>query len=271
MSRQEDLARIEEALAAAAREFERFKPGAVEVEHKTPGDPVTEADRAVNEVLHRILPRSGEGWLSEETADDRSRLAASRVWVVDPLDGTREFVQAIPEWCVSIGLVEDARPVAGGILNPATGERVVGAVGTGVTLNGNPAVTRATTDLVGARVLASRSEVKRGEWERFRDSPFEVVPCGSVAYKLACVAAGLTDATWTLVPKHEWDVAAGVALVLAAGGAAYDLRGKVPLFNRPRPKLDGLIATCAGLRGPVDRLLAIGARDGDGTPGEVDR
>lgn len=259
MSRAEDLVRIELALDAAAKEFARFTPGAVDVEHKSPGDPVTEADRAVDEALRRTLPQAGEGWLSEETVDDAARLAASRVWVVDPLDGTREFVQAIPEWCVSIGLVENGRPVAGGILNPATGERVVGAEGHGVTLNGKPAGPSMAADLEGVRVLASRSEVKRGEWERFAQAPFEVVPCGSVAYKLACVAAGLTDATWTLVPKHEWDVAAGAALVLASGGAVYDLGGKLPPFNCPKPKLEGLIATGPGLAEPVRRFLGIGA------------
>ena len=85
-------------------------------------------------LLRQMLPRPGEGWLSEETGDDRERLSCARVWVVDPIDGTREFIDGVPEWCVSIGLVEDGIAVAGGILNPATGETVLGGAGLGVTL-----------------------------------------------------------------------------------------------------------------------------------------
>ncbi len=254
--RREDLERIERALEAAGRVLEDFTPGDVEVNLKRGGDPVTEADRRLDEVLLDLLPADGEGWLSEETRDDRSRLECERVWVVDPLDGTREFIQGIPEWCVSIGLVERGRAVAGGILNPAAGELFLGSLETGITLNGEPAATRRASSLAGARVLASRSEVGRGEWERFLGQEFEVVPMGSVAYKLARVAAGLDDATWTLVPKHEWDVAAGVALVTAAGGAAVEPEVGPPLFNRERPLLSMLAAFPAALRGAVLERLA---------------
>src|SRR5262249_10541405 len=168
--------------------------------------------------------------------DDPARLAARRVWVVDPLDGTREFVTGIPEWSVSIGLVVDGEPVAGGICNPATGERIVGARGHGVTLNGKRAGVSAGPGLAGATVVASRSEVKRKEWEGYREDLFTIRPCGSVAYKLALVAAGLVDATWTLVPKHEWDVAAGVALVLAAGGSVITGAPEEARFHRPPPR-----------------------------------
>ena len=112
-ARRVDLARIEDALRTAGEVLQRFTPGAIDVELKSGGDPVTEADMAVNEALERILPREGEGWLSEETVDDPARLDCRRVWVVDPIDGTREFIHGIPEWCVSIGLVEDGQPVAG--------------------------------------------------------------------------------------------------------------------------------------------------------------
>ncbi len=249
--RREDLERIERALEAAGRVLEDFTPGDVEVTLKRGGDPVTEADRRLDEVLFELLPADGEGWLSEETRDDRSRLECERVWVVDPLDGTREFIQGIPEWCVSIGLVERGRAVAGGILNPAAGELFVGSLETGVRLNGEPVAPRAGSTLAGARVLASRSEVGRGEWKRFLGQEFEVVPMGSVAYKLARVAAGLADATWTLVPKHEWDVAAGVALVGAAGGVAVEPGVGAPPFNRPRPLLRQLAAFPAELEAAV--------------------
>jgi myo-inositol-1(or 4)-monophosphatase len=253
--RADDLRRIEEALREAEQALAPFTPGAISVERKAGGDPVTAADRRVDQILRRLLPADGEGWLSEETADDLGRLECARVWVVDPLDGTREFVEGIPEWSVSIGLVEAGEPVAGGILNPATGRLVLGAVGLGVTLNGERAEVSARESLEGALVLASRSEVRRGEWQRFENRGFEVRACGSVAYKLAMVAAGLVDATWTLVPKHEWDVVAGVALVRAAGGVAEALREPGRRFNLPRPKLQGLLAFPAGLAAGVRQVI----------------
>ncbi len=243
MTRHDDLKRIREALEAAARAVKPFTPGAVDYDEKSSrGDPVTAADLAINEVLHEILPRPGEGWLSEETRDSPERLRHRRVWVVDPLDGTREFVDGIPEWCISVGLVEDGEPVAGGIFSPPVDLLVVGSVETGVTHNGKPAALTGRTSLKGATILASRSEWKRGEWERYGGADFTVVPCGSVAYKLAQVAAGLADGTWTLVPKHEWDVAAGAALVTAGGGALLHADGSRPRWNQPSPKLPNFLA-----------------------------
>ena len=187
----EILNRISEALGAAVDAISPFVPGAVKADQKSAGrGPVTEADRVSNRVLREYLLRDGEGWLSEETVDDLTRLDKKCVWVVDPLDGTLEFVEGIPEWCVSVAMVEKGRPVAGGICNPATGETFLGSLETGITYNGQPAHPSSRADLVGAVVLASRSEIKRGEWEQFRNDPIEVRPMGSVAYKLACVAAG---------------------------------------------------------------------------------
>jgi amino acid adenylation domain-containing protein len=233
--------RIAAALDAARAVFRRFTPGAIEAEYKVGHDPVTEADRALDAVLRQNLLREGEGWLSEESADDESRLSKSRVWIVDPLDGTREFVAGIPEFCVSIGFVEDGRPVAGGICNPATDEMVLGAIDCGVWYNGTPARWSQRTDLQGSLILASRSEVKRGEWKQFQDSPFEIRAMGSVAYKLALVAAGRADATFTLTPKHEWDVAAGAALVLSAGGVVATPDNRELRCNQKNPLLPGLI------------------------------
>src|SRR6266480_7222901 len=121
-SNSEVLNRIQSALEAARQVLRRFTAGAIEAEYKAGHDPVTEADRSVDAVLRKHLLRDGEGWLSEESVDDLTRLEKSRVWVVDPLDGTREFVAGIPEFCVSIGYVENGRPIAGGICNPATNE-----------------------------------------------------------------------------------------------------------------------------------------------------
>ena len=241
-SHAETLERIYSALEAARKIFSRFTAGAIEAEYKIGHDPVTEADRAVDAVLRKELLREGEGWLSEEGVDDFSRLDKKRVWVVDPLDGTREFVAGIPEFCVSIAMVENGRPVAGGICNPQTNELFLGSLDSGVTCNGKPARPSQRTSLNGALVLASRSEVKRGEWKQFEGTNLKIRPMGSVAYKLALVSAGLADVTFTLVPKHEWDIAGGAALVASAGGFVSTLEGGPLRCNNRDPLLKGLIA-----------------------------
>ncbi|MFY9527429.1 MAG: 3'(2'),5'-bisphosphate nucleotidase CysQ [Candidatus Acidiferrales bacterium] len=249
------LRRIQEALEKAVDAISPFIPGAMRVEFKLRNDPVTEADRVANNVLRDVLVRDGEGWLSEESADDLTRLEKTRVWVVDPIDGTREFVAGVPEWCVSVGLIENGLAIAGGISNPATGETFLGSLETGVTYNGNRASASRRKTLNGATVLASRNEVKRGEWERFRNGPFAIRSMGSVAYKLALVAAGLADATWTLCPKHEWDVAAGVALVNAAGGFAQELNNSFLTFNNKFCLLPNLLAGGPYLSGQLSSYL----------------
>jgi myo-inositol-1(or 4)-monophosphatase len=249
------LTRIDAALEAARVVFSGFTAGAIETEFKAGHDPVTAADRAVDSVLRQNLLREGEGWLSEESVDDYSRLGKERVWVVDPLDGTREFVQGLPEFCVSIGFVENGRPVAGGIYNPATQEKFVGSLNTGVTYNGRSAQPSQRRTLEGALVLASRSEVKRGEWKEFENGGFKIRPMGSVAYKLALVSAGLADVTFTLTPKNEWDVAAGAALVLSAGGFVSTLENTCLRCNNKNPLLSGLLTSGPLLREPLLALV----------------
>ena len=254
-NKQEVEARIEEALDAAVAALAPHVPGKVRVEYKRGDDPVTEADRAVNQALQKALLQDGEGWFSEETVDDFGRLGKERVWIVDPLDGTREFVAGIPEWCVSVAMVENGRVTAGGICNPATREVFLGSVRSGLTYNGRPCRASQRETLEGAVILASRSELKRSEWEKFQGRSFQIRPTGSVAYKLALVAAGLADATWTLCPKHEWDVAAGVALVLASGGIVRTLDGSPLSFNNKQALLPGLIACGPNLDQPIEALL----------------
>jgi myo-inositol-1(or 4)-monophosphatase len=249
----QELQRIREALDRSVEILAAISTDALKVERKGSDGPVTEADRAINDLLRSVLPRDGEGWLSEESVDDPDRLGRRRVWVVDPLDGTQEFVEGIPEWCISIGLVDDGVAVAGGICNPATRELFLGSLEDGVTFNGSPARTTACCRIEDAQIVASRSEVRRGEWKPL--GHLNVLAAGSVAYKLALVAAGLADATWTLVPKNEWDVAAGAALVNAAGGAVRTLDWKPPRFNRKDPLLRGLIATGPRLEWPVREFL----------------
>jgi myo-inositol-1(or 4)-monophosphatase len=261
---QENMARIQAALEAAVEAIRPFVPGAVAADQKSGGrGPVTLADTAADQILHQKLLRQGEGWLSEESADDFSRLSISRVWVVDPLDGTKEFVEGIPEWCISVGLVEDGRAIAGGICNPATGEIFLGSREGGLTLNGRAARVADREELAGSAVLASRSEIRRGEWKSFEADGFRIIPVGSVAYKFAMVAAGLADATWTLCPKNEWDVAAGVALVEAAGGIVRTIEGQPVTFNRKSTLYPGLVACGARLYPEIHSHLKLPVHEAD--------
>jgi myo-inositol-1(or 4)-monophosphatase len=257
----EILQRIQLALNAAREVFRDFTPGKVAAEYKSGHDPVTEADLAVDAILHRELLRDDEGWLSEESVDDLSRLEKERVWVVDPLDGTREFVEGVPEFCISIGLVENGCAVAGGICNPMTGEVFLGSIATGVTYNGAPARASQRTSLNGAVILASRSETKRGEWERFQGSDFSVRAIGSVAYKMALVSVGLADATFTLSPKHEWDIAGGAALVESGGGVVRTLDDAPLRCNNKTILVSGLLACGASLKDELTALVCGGARN----------
>ena len=132
------LNRIEQSLLAASEALKAFTPGKIESTLKDGGDPVTKADVLLDSILKDILLQEGEGWLSEETKDDHSRLDRERVWIVDPLDGTREFIQGIPEWCISVAYIVNGRPEAAGICSPTAGQTFLGTRNTGETLNGKP-------------------------------------------------------------------------------------------------------------------------------------
>ncbi|GIW40621.1 MAG: hypothetical protein KatS3mg076_1198 [Candidatus Binatia bacterium] len=251
-----ELAVAIRAAEEAGRVLSEYAGRPLAVREKGKDQPVTDADLRANERIHSILAEAfpDDGWLSEETADSKDRLARERVWVVDPLDGTKEFVQGIPEYCVSIGLVEGGLPRLGVCHNPARGEWFTGVVGRGARYNGKPSRVTDVRDLGRARILASRSEEARGEWDPFKDK-LHVVLTGSVAYKLALISAGLGDGTFSLTPKNEWDVCGGVALVLAAGGRVTDPEGGVLRFNREDTKLPGLVAANEALHRALLELV----------------
>jgi myo-inositol-1(or 4)-monophosphatase len=226
---------------------------------------IKNAERRLSDALREALLQPGEGWLCEEDADDPARLGCEVAWVIDPVDGTQEFITNVPEWSISVGLVVDGDALAGGIYNPMTDELFLGSLNLGITYNGRAIAAPAKTSFDNSVVLASRQEFKRGEWTRFERRQFTIRPTGSIAYKLALVAAGLADATWTLSPKNEWDVAAGVALINAAG-ARVSLPGGAPVqFNRKETLLPGLVASQAGIWHEVNSLLAAVAPSCAGT------
>lgn len=216
--------------------------------------PLTEADTRANQLLYERIAAAfpADGWLSEESRDTADRLQRPRVWIVDPLDGTKEFVRGIPELAVCVALVENGAPLVGVTYNPIQDELFAAACGGDATFNGTPIRVTSTADLPRARLLASRSESGRGEWERFRGR-FQIEPCGSVAYKLALVASGRADATFTLSAKNEWDVCSSACVIECAGGRVSDLSGAPVRYNQPTPRLSGIVASNGVLH---DAILA---------------
>jgi myo-inositol-1(or 4)-monophosphatase len=254
-ARADDLERIRRALDAAGDVLAQFSPTTVGVREKPGGSPVTDADLAVDAALRATLPVAGEGWLSEESDDDPARLAC-RVWVVDPLDGTREWLAGSDEWCVAIGLVEDGVAVAGGILAPAVGERYLGAAGVGTTVNGTPVTPSARTTLDGAVAIVGRWPGSATRRRVLAEAPFALRAVGAAAYQLALVAAGRGDAVWSRGRKAEWDVCAGVALIAAAGGHVATWEGGPLAFNSPEARVPSLVACAPRLRDPLHAWLA---------------
>lgn len=242
-------------LEAGAAIMDYFKDD-YEVAEKGHDNPVTTADLAADRILKEgVLGAFPEdGWLSEETVDDPVRLERRRVWVVDPVDGTKEFIMGLREFAVSVALVVEGEVVLGLVHNPGTQEMFYALLGEGAYLNDAPVCVTGRMGVDGARVVASRSEFGRGEFDPFVRA-MDVVQTGSIAYKLALVAAGQADATWSQGPKHEWDICAGVLLVEEAGGQATDLNCRAFMFNRARPKVNGIVATNRVLHpGVVARL-----------------
>jgi myo-inositol-1(or 4)-monophosphatase len=227
------------------------------VDYKGKDSPVTKADREANQKIHEILQEEfpDYGWLSEETVDSPARLSRRYVWVVDPMDGTKEFIQKIPEFAVSIALVEDGVPVVGVAYNPSL-DRLYWAVrGQGAWCEDQRLQVSPQARLAKATILSSRSETKRGEWDAFKGA-FHTRPTGSIAYKLSLIATGEADASFTLVPKNEWDICAGVLLVEEAGGKVTNLDGSPVVFNQPKTLLPGLVASNTFLYEPIMQLIS---------------
>jgi myo-inositol-1(or 4)-monophosphatase len=217
--------------------------------------PLTEADLRSNELLIAAISAAfpEDGILSEETADTPERLGKRRCWIIDPLDGTREFTLGLPEFCVSIGFVVDEVAVAGVLYNPITDELVAGEVGAGTTLNGAPVRVSSHAALAGARLVVSRNETEKGGFSGY--DGVSLVPMGSVAWKFALVAAGRAEATFTPKPRNEWDLCGGVACVVAAGGRATDGSGADYRFNQKDPLKIGVCGTNGALHAAVLGLM----------------
>jgi myo-inositol-1(or 4)-monophosphatase len=235
--------------------------GKFDVQEKSKNNPVTSADLEANHKIHEIIQEKfpADGWLSEEDKDSSDRLGLSRIWVVDPIDGTKEFIEGVSQFAVSIGFVVDGRPKVSVVFNPAENRFYKAEAGQGAYLDDQRIGVTAHHDIDGALLLVSRSEPRR-KFQVIVDR-CEIQPVGSIAFRLAKVAGGDGDGTLTFRSIHEWDICAGVLLVEEAGGAVLDGSGKVLMFNRAEPQLRGMVAANARLAQGLQGLLAKGLEE----------
>jgi len=220
--------------------------------------PVTEADLAVNTYLEGVLrtERPDYGWLSEETEDDCKRLEKSRVFVIDPIDGTRAFIAGRDMWAHSIALVEDGVPVAGVVYLPVMDLMFEATIGGGARLNGQPITPSGVSDLDAANVLTAKVSAKPEHWKDGTSPEYTSHFRSSLAYRMALIANGEFDAMLTLRGTWEWDIAAGALLVSEAGGLVSDRRGNALQFNNAKPMVDGVLAAPATLHKTLLSKLA---------------
>lgn len=239
-----DLALLTEAARAAGRIAIPFFHGVAQVWHKPDlAGPVTEADLAVDAMLHRTLieARPDYGWLSEETPDSPARLAHDNVFIIDPIDGTRAFVEGEDTWSHSLAVARHGQIIAAVVFLPLKDRLFSAALGGGAHLNGTPLQASLRTELTGATVLANKWSMEPQYWpdglpridRHFRSS---------LAYRLALIGEGRFDAMVTFRDTWEWDIAAGTLIALEAGACVTDRHGAALTFNRPKPASAGVIA-----------------------------
>jgi len=244
-----ELSALADALAGAVREAGALAREAFGKPMKTwvkeHNSPVSEVDIAVNVLLRERLTAIAPdaGWLSEETDDDPARLAASRVWIVDPIDGTRSFIAGRPDWTVSVALVEARRPIVAALYAPVSEEFFLAVAGAGATRNGVPIAATAGDAIEGARIGGPRGFLDR----LAAVAPvFTIAPrVHSLALRLARVADGTLDAAFASDTARDWDLAAADLLVHEAGGALTTTGGATLAYNGATTVHDVLVA--AGL------------------------
>jgi myo-inositol-1(or 4)-monophosphatase len=239
----EDQALLIDAVEAAGDLAMSYFGRGLTGKQKSDNSPVSEADLAVDRFLKDRLTsgRSDYGWLSEETADRPERLNARRVWIADPIDGTRAFLAGKTDWTISVALVEDGEPVLGTVLNPAKSEFFIARRGEGAWLNGRAIEVSVREHIKNSRIIATKGFLQRKSWSE-PWPPTQTVWANSVAYRMALIAAGEADSTISLTGKSEWDLAAATLLVQEAGGKVTNAKGASLRFNQPVTRIDGLIS-----------------------------
>ena len=220
--------------------------------------PVSEADLAVNDLLAGDLraARPAYGWLSEESADDRARLQAHKCFIIDPIDGTRAFLDGSPDFALSLAVADAGRISAAVVYLPAK-DRLYTASADGAALcNDRPIRRSDRTTLDGATLLTARASLAPDHWRHGQPPPVARNFRSSLAWRLCLVAEGAYDAMMTLRPTWEWDVAAGSLIAMRAGALATDRHGEPLLFNRPAPRTAGCITATPVIHDALlERLL----------------
>jgi myo-inositol-1(or 4)-monophosphatase len=219
--------------------------------------PVTEADLAVNDMLSSVLraARPGYGWLSEETDDSAARLDGDTVFIIDPIDGTRSFVEGSKTWAHSIAVAQARRITAAVVYLPALGKLYAAASGQGATLNDAPLRVSGTDQMQGCSVLATKPALQPHHWRAGVPPALKRGHRPSLAYRLALVAEGRFDGMLTLRDSWEWDIAAGALIVTEAGGVISDRTGLPLQFNNPHPTLNGIIAATPAVHAGLHAAL----------------
>ncbi len=242
----EDLQLLIDAAHASAKIGRSFFCDDPEVWNKDDNQgPVTEADLAIDSMLKSELlaSRATYGWLSEETEDDATRLTHDRVFIVDPIDGTRAFIAGERSWSHSLAIAENGRVTCAVVYVPMMDRLYTASEAEVAMLNGEPIKATLQSNLDGATVLAAKPNLRDEFWTNGAP-PLARHFRPSLAYRLSLVAQGRFDAMLTLRDCWEWDIAAGELIVRQAGGIASDMAGKPLQFNRPRPMNNGCV--CAG-------------------------
>jgi myo-inositol-1(or 4)-monophosphatase len=260
-SYEEDLVVLRHAAERAAElamTFFRNNPNAWA---KTGGSVVTEADMQIDSYLRRTLlaERPGYGWLSEETADDLSRRSRERVFVVDPIDGTRAFIEGADYWCVSLAVVEKGRPVAAALAAPARAELFTAVKGGGAWLHGRKLLVSQQDGLAGAKLAGPRGWLKTSAIARTRAAPQPHI--SALAYRLASVASARLDAAFASPRANDWDLAASDLLVHEAGGLLTELDGSAPRYNQETSRHGALAAAGKALQSMLVASVAEAERE----------
>jgi myo-inositol-1(or 4)-monophosphatase len=240
-----DLDLIRAAALAAAERAQVVRRAGLTTVQKPDGTPVTNADIEVDTLLREALTaaRPDYGWLSEETADDPDRLMRQRLFVVDPIDGTSAYLKGRSHWGVSIGLVEDGRPIAGVFCAPDMGETYEAVLGGGALFNGEAMRPTDVDAIEDCALLADAPMMQHPAWSP-PWPPMRIENRASVAYRMCLVARGAFDATLALSSKSEWDLAAADLIAREAGCLVTSHRGRALAYNKPKPTFRSLV--CAG-------------------------
>jgi myo-inositol-1(or 4)-monophosphatase len=246
------LHRAENAVRAASKlALEHWKRGPRHW-RKADGSPVSEADIAVDRLLHQLLV-SGDnaGWLSEESDDDPDRLAQSHVWIADPIDGTRVFLDGGLDWSIALALLAYGRPIVAVVSCPARGQVFTASLGNGAFCDGVRLRISDNNNLKAATVIANRSALARlGKYH-------EQTVSLPLSLRLCRVADNSFDAALALTLKHDWDLAAGDLIVHESGGLVSAIDGSTYRFNRFPPQQRGLIAAAPHLHGEIVNALRV--------------